>query len=112
MVDSMCIVCNKPLVGKQSKFCSIKCKNLGSVSKRRKALKQLAIAYKGGKCLNCGYNKCAAALTFHHPNGDKEFGIAASGYTRAWEKIRIEIDKCVLLCSNCHAEEHWRVVQR
>ena len=52
----------------------------------------------------------AAALQFHHPNNDKEFGIAAEGFTRSWEKVKAELDKCILLCANCHAEAHWRVV--
>lgn len=44
----------------------------------------MAIDYKGGKCSVCGYNKCRAALEFHHTNpNEKDFGISAKGYTRA-----------------------------
>jgi predicted RNA-binding Zn-ribbon protein involved in translation (DUF1610 family) len=77
-----------------------------AVIKRRKKLKQLAIEYKGGKCERCGYKKCYDALDFHHCNGNKEFGISAKGHTKSWEKIRIEIDKCILVCANCHREIH------
>lgn len=64
-----------------------------------------AVEYKGGKCLICGYNKCVNALTFHHINPEeKSFGI--SGGTRSFEKLKPELDKCVLLCHNCHAEVH------
>lgn len=78
-----------------------------SVQRRRKGLKNLAVEYKGGSCEKCGYNKCITALEFHHldPN-EKDFGIAKSGVTRAWEKVKIELDKCIMVCSNCHREIH------
>lgn len=78
-----------------------------SVSKRRFKLKNLAVEYKGGKCIKCGYNKCIYALEFHHLNPlDKDFSISAKGYTRSWENVKKEIDKCILVCSNCHREIH------
>lgn len=90
-----------------SRFCSKKCTNKHNVAKRRRDLKTLAIEYKGGCCQQCGYNKCTAALQFHHldPN-EKEFGLSVGGVTRAWSKVKAELDKCVLLCANCHAETH------
>lgn len=75
-----------------------------AVAKRRRRVKELAIEYKGGKCQICGYNKYVGALDLHHISGVKEFGIADKGYTRSWEKIKAEINKCVLLCANCHRE--------
>lgn len=77
-----------------------------AVQKRRDKVKRMAVEYKGGKCSTCGYDKCIAAMEFHHPNADKDFGISELGYTRAWEKIRAELDKCVMLCANCHREAH------
>lgn len=97
--------CGKDLTGKQKHFCSLCCRRKFHVSQRRKKLKQMAIEYKGGKCQLCGYDRCVAALVFHHCS-DKNFGIAKSGYTRSWRKICEELDKCILLCSNCHAEIH------
>lgn len=72
---------------------------------RRKELRARAIAYLGGKCQICGYDKYQAAFDFHHldPMG-KDFNISA-GLT-SWERIQPELDKCVLLCSNCHREVH------
>lgn len=81
-----------------------------AVAKRRRRVKEMAIEYKGGKCLLCGYCKYVGALELHHVNGKKEFGIADKGYTRSWEKIRAEIQKCVLLCANCHREVEGGVV--
>lgn len=78
------------------------------VKTRRIKLKQLAVEYKGGCCQRCGYDKYIGALEFHHkdPNA-KEFAISKDGgNSRSWAKIQIELDKCVLLCSNCHREVH------
>ena len=70
--------------------------------------KKLAVEYKGGCCVYCGYNKSLAALEFHHVNpSEKEFN---------WNKMRLvsdskmraELDKCILLCANCHREEHQK----
>lgn len=77
-----------------------------SVQKRREAVKKMAVEYKGGECQRCGYKKYIGALEFHHINGDKEFGIGNKGHTKSWEKIKKELDKCILLCSNCHKEVH------
>ena len=65
--------------------------------------------YFGGKCTLCGYCKSLAALQFHHPDNNKEFGIASGGYTRSYEKALAEAEKCILICANCHAEEHERI---
>ncbi|MDD3678805.1 MAG: HNH endonuclease signature motif containing protein [Patescibacteria group bacterium] len=78
---------------------------INAVAKRRRKIREMAIAYKGGRCSICGYQRCIEALDFHH-EGIKDFGISANGITRSWEKTRAEIDKCVLLCANCHREIH------
>jgi 5-methylcytosine-specific restriction endonuclease McrA len=78
-----------------------------AVKKRRKKLREMAREYAGGKCAICGYDKCARALSFHHLDPKKkEFGVAAKGLTRSWAKIQKEIDKCILICANCHMEVH------
>ena len=80
-----------------------------SVQKRRDNLKIMAIEYKGGKCEICGYDKCYDALEFHHldPN-KKDFGISHKGYTRSWVSVKNELDKCILVCANCHREIHHK----
>lgn len=68
-----------------------------------------AIDYKGGKCESCGYSKCYWALEFHHNNPiEKEFDWNKLRL-RKWENILFELDKCSLLCSNCHKEEHHKL---
>ncbi len=67
----------------------------------------MAIEQKGGRCYICGYGRCVEALEFHHlETEEKDFGISDRGYTRSWEKIKAELDKCILLCANCHREVH------
>ena len=80
-----------------------------AVAKRRKRLKEMAVEYKGGKCMFCSYSKCIDALDFHHVDEDeKSFGLAKDGLTRSWKKIRKELDKCVMVCANCHRELHYK----
>lgn len=73
--------------------------------RRRQTLKRMAIEHMGGRCQLCGYDRCVQALHFHHlePH-EKEFTFA--NYSRSWERLRVEIEKCVLLCGNCHTEVH------
>ncbi len=83
-----------------------------AVDKRRKTLKIKAIEYKGGKCQNesCGYSKCPDAMEFHHLDpSEKDFSISKTGVTRGWDKVKCELDKCILLCSNCHREIHYNI---
>ena len=81
-----------------------------AVRKRRRRIRQMAVEYKGGRCEVCGYDRCPEALEFHH-KGDttKEFGISEKGYTRSWVAVQRELDKCVMLCANCHREVHAKL---
>lgn len=92
----------------QSTKSSSYCKSCIVISNKKKQqnTKQLAVEYKGGCCSKCGYNKCIAALEFHHVNPDtkdKDYFNSRGGLT---ESLKTELDKCVLLCANCHREEH------
>jgi hypothetical protein len=72
---------------------------------RRRFLRERSISYKGGSCEICGYNKCLNALEFHHSDpATKEFNI--SDRITTFEDIQAELDKCHLLCANCHREVH------
>lgn len=63
----------------------------------------------GGKCSSCGYDRNAAALTFHHTDpSEKEDEIARMIQgNKSLDTIRKEAKKCILLCTNCHREEHY-----
>lgn len=63
----------------------------------------------GGKCIKCGYDKNIAAFDFHHRNpSEKIFEIKMKNLSGAWtqDEILKEVEKCDLLCSNCHREQH------
>lgn len=81
--------------------------NYRSLNNSRKRLKEKLVEYKGGKCERCGYDKCITALEFHHidPN-EKEFSIGSKDVL-SFEKCKKEVDKCMLLCANCHREIHY-----
>ena len=74
----------------------------------RKRKKQELVEYKGGCCERCGYNKSTRALQFHHldPN-EKDFTISRKSYSI--ERLKKEVDKCILVCANCHAEIHSKM---
>jgi hypothetical protein len=75
------------------------------VADRRRRVKQILVDEAGGSCRLCGYDRCVAALQFHHlDRTDKRFGLASQGVTRGIRAARAEARKCVLLCANCHAE--------
>lgn len=80
-------------------------RNLENKKSYRNKVKYKAVEYKGGSCIKCGYNKCMSALDFHHVNPvEKDFSI--SGGTKSFESIKKELDKCILVCRNCHSEIH------
>ena len=62
----------------------------------------------GGKCEICGYNKNIAAIEFHHLNPlEKEFQIDARKFANCeLNKLEKELNKCIIVCSNCHRELH------
>lgn len=95
-----CKICGNPLGVRRKTICA-SC----SVVSSRKKKKLQAIEYMGNKCQMCGYNRCEANLVFHHLKPEeKEFQVA--GACKSWEKIKAELNKCVMLCHNCHREVH------
>ena len=51
-------------------------------------------------CFDCGYNKRPEALQFDHLR-DKSFTVGEGG-DRPWLKLFEEIEKCQVVCANCH----------
>jgi hypothetical protein len=73
--------------------------------RHRRRLKDQLVTEAGGRCILWGYDKKARALEFHHVDPTlKGFALSRKGFTLSLEALRTEASKCVLLCSNCHAE--------
>jgi hypothetical protein len=84
------------------------CKNcvVARVSERRRINKRKCIEYKGGKCTQCGYDKCDRALEFHHLDPTEKDFIISKNIALKFDKMKPELDKCILVCANCHREIH------
>lgn len=121
MMNKLCIVCHTALTGQKQKFCSNACKQKDhyhrvklqtntyhsqTIRSLRRKLKLIEML--GGKCAKCGYAGNIAALHFHHQGLEpKEFKLDLRVLSnKRWNLILKEVSKCLLLCSNCHAEEH------
>jgi len=112
-----CVICGVGLVGRQRKFCSniCKCRETNHKYQNYEAQKKRALERKlwfidmlGGKCCKCGYVRNHASLVFHHVDPSKKrFKLdARSLANRSLEESLKELGNCVLLCANCHGEEH------
>jgi hypothetical protein len=98
-------------VRRQGGFRCARCR-VDQVAEKRRRIKRQLVIEAGGRCELCGYDRCDAALQFHHVDRDtKRFAISGEGVTRALSKAREEAAKCVLLCANCHAEVEGGLVQ-
>lgn len=82
-------------------------KNMYHTLWREYIIKQIKQRY-GTSCSICGYSKNYAALDFHHINiKEKEFSPAQLINTSYdLDQIFQELDKCQLVCANCHREIH------
>ena len=105
-----CIECTplrKHFNSEEEKLTALRKRRVKSVQKRRHKLKYLAIKYKGEKCSICNYNKCKDALEFHHIDPkEKDFIISDRSISFTWDEAKKELDKCIVVCSNCHREIH------
>ena len=76
---------------------------LATLKNQKRKIK--AVEYKGGKCELCGYDKNISALEFHHTDPDKK-DFTISGFKCGWIDLQRELDKCIMICANCHREIH------
>lgn len=98
-----CKYCNREFVPRKKKGCSV-CSSC-DVTKRRWESRKELITSLGGKCTKCGFSGCPASLQFHHLDPtNKKYGLFSKNLLRADRFV--EASKCILLCANCHIEEH------
>ncbi len=121
MEEKTCVVCARPISGQKQKYCSNNCKqkhhyhrikhqtnSYHSQTLRSLRRKLVLIKMMGEKCSKCGYGANISALHFHHRDArQKLFKLDARILSnKNWASILEEAEKCVLLCANCHCEEH------
>lgn len=112
----VCAICQKIFINKQiNRHYCYECIPEGIPPNKRqwyksRAFKHYLVQYKGGQCELCGYNKCEGALDFHHKNPqEKDIEISKwnFNYNQDISIFLHEVDKCMLLCANCHREQHY-----
>ena len=106
----LCVLCGGRSVRAGMSHCE-QCadKNAYRALERHKMMKEKAVEYLGGTCIDCGlHSEYAEVYDFHHRDPEeKSMGITRMINTsKSWEKIREELDKCDLLCANCHRIRH------
>lgn len=109
---NVCAKCGKEFIphqfGEGRRYC-FDCvpDGLSTGAEIRKQIKKWSLEYKGNKCSICGYDKCIEALEFHHIDmSEKEFNLSDRNLKLDWQEIKRELDKCIVVCANCHRELH------
>lgn len=105
------------LIEKEIKKCSLLCRNCHAnfhynlnSSTYYTNNKKIFLEYKGvNGCEECGYDECNASLDFHHID-KKSFNIGGItskfvNFEELSEIVENELNKCVVLCKNCHSKE-------
>lgn len=116
-----CQSCRDALCGSRCKLCNTRFavkvlqKNTSfldlcnsCIKKNRSMLIKFKCAeYLGGRCMQCGWKKCLWGLEFHHRDESKKLFTINEHYDLSWGRLKSELDKCDLLCANCHRLEHY-----
>src|SRR4051794_15336455 len=100
--------CGAPLVGRQRRFCSRQCKQAAYVKEKRREIRIWMDELRSGlSCIECGENH-PATLDFHHRDpSQKGFTLSrATTKSASRETLLVEIEKCDVLCANCHRKHH------
>ena len=119
-IMKICLACGKEFDithkgsgGHNREYC-YECYPHGLSRSNRQSLRR-SLALKRAKrekilrgCDICGYNKCSAALEWHHYNDNKSFNPAKVLQEGNYSKYQAETEKCQLLCANCHREVHCK----
>ncbi len=74
---------------------------------RRRKKREWLVEYKSTLSCECGENH-PAVLDFHHDDDNKEIGVADAIHYCSIERVMKEIEKCIVVCSNCHRKLHWK----
>ena len=107
-VYDICNCCQKRMKYKNDDFkLCFKCKH----KSKRLAYRISSANYKNNKCEICGLERNTIddleMFDFHHTDrSNKSFELGDKIEDRKWEDIKKELDKCMMLCANCHRKQH------
>jgi len=104
--ETICEHCSREFVYNRKSGHSKTICNSCRVTKARNKRNERIYEYKGNSCEKCGYNRSKKALCFHHIKPEDKLFAIANSWSKSWDRVRNELDKCILLCANCHAEMH------
>ena len=71
-----------------------------------RAAKQRAVEYMGSKCHDCLNVYPNYVYDFHHLDGDTKLDNPSALLNKSWDRAKQELDKCIMVCANCHRERH------
>lgn len=104
--DSICDSCDREYTYSRAKGHTKSHCNTCIQRRRRRKIQDQILEYKGGGCQICRYDRCKRALSYHHLDPSQKDFTIGSAECRSWDSIRAELDKCILVCNNCHMEIH------
>ena len=81
--------------------------DVANTRRLRNEKKRKAVEYLGGKCMKCGGEFPPYVYDFHHRDPSEKDTSIGTLCSRTWLKVLKELQKCDLLCSNCHRIEHY-----
>lgn len=74
---------------------------------RKRASKLKAMEYMGNKCADCGEQYQPCVYQFHHLDMETKDKNPSALFGLKWERLKSELNKCVMLCANCHMIRHY-----
>ncbi len=107
--QSNCKVCQRLISAEW--YQNNKNKQIANATRNNKKYRRRIFEYKESlSCESCGEEE-TVCLDFHHKNPDeKEFSIC--NYNGAgWDRVLLEIQKCHVLCANCHRKVHAELIK-
>ncbi len=103
--NGLCVECGKP--ARANKTECYDCFRIRM--QERDQRKRKAVEYLGDRCVDCGYQTdLVTVYDFHHKDKSektKEISYLITANV-SWERLKRELDKCILLCANCHRIRH------
>ena len=84
-------------------------RKISKTIQKQRDLKKEAVKYLGDNCTKCNYAACMGALEFHHLDPSQKDPVLSRKKSTAFEIFKSELDKCILVCANCHREIHWEM---